>query len=131
MCRNYTLIFWVGTIVNQYSAVWSNSAVRFLINSAVWSIIRPFGFVFIRPSGFGRMDKYLWTTEQAISMPWTHLLKWLAHLYYFVFQRLGCSFLKQIIFLWNKILSCKFLTYLINWFKKRGGSPQFIDKQEI
>ena len=46
------MINWVGTIVNQYSAV------RVLINLAVWSIIRPFGFVLIRPSGFGRMDKF-------------------------------------------------------------------------
>ena len=60
--RNYTLIYyvgtivliyWVGTIVNQ----WSNSAVRFLINNVVWSIIRPSGFLFIRPSGFGHMYK--------------------------------------------------------------------------
>ena len=36
-----------------------NSAVRFSIYSAVWSIIRPFGFLFIRPSGFGLMYKFV------------------------------------------------------------------------
>ena len=51
----------IGTIVNQSS----NSAIRLLINSVVWSIIRLFGFVFIRPSGFGRMDK--WTSSQFVT----------------------------------------------------------------
>ena len=63
--RNYTLIYRVGTIVNQYLAVWSNSAVQFLINSDVLSIIWPFGFVFIRPSGFGRMNKYQFLEDAA------------------------------------------------------------------
>ena len=62
------MLYQVGTIVNQYSAVWSNSAVCFLINSAVSSIIPPFGFVFIRPSGFSRMDKY----PKNVSKPHIH-----------------------------------------------------------
>ena len=41
----------------QYSAVWLNWAVRFFIYSAVWLNIQPSGFVFIRQSGFGHMDK--------------------------------------------------------------------------
>ena len=51
--RNYTLIYLL-----DYSAVWSNSAIWFLINSAVWSKIRPSGFLFIQPSGFSRKDKF-------------------------------------------------------------------------
>ena len=42
----------------QYSAVWLNLAVWFLIYSAVWLNIRPSGFLFIWPSGFSRMDKF-------------------------------------------------------------------------
>ena len=41
------------TIVNQYSAVWSNSADRFCIYPAVWLNIQPSSFLFIRPSGLG------------------------------------------------------------------------------
>ena len=51
------LKYWVGNKVKLNSAVWSFSAVRFSIYSAVWSIIRPSGFLFFRPSGFGRMYK--------------------------------------------------------------------------
>ena len=45
-------------MVKQYSAVWLNSAVWFCINSAVSLKFRPFGFVLIRLSGFGQMDKF-------------------------------------------------------------------------
>ena len=48
----------VGTVVNQYSAVWLNSTVRFCIYTAVSLKIRPFSFLFIQQSGFGRMDKF-------------------------------------------------------------------------
>ena len=56
----------IGTIVNQSS----NSAIRLLINSVVWSIIRLFGFVFIRPSGFGRMDKFAVCYKNIILALW-------------------------------------------------------------
>ena len=45
---NYTLIQWVGTIVNQYSAIWSNSAIRFCIYSAICLNIWLSSFLFIR-----------------------------------------------------------------------------------
>ena len=50
----------VGIILVYYLAVWSFSAIRFttfLIDSAVWLNIRPSGFLFIQPYGFGLMDK--------------------------------------------------------------------------
>ena len=53
------LIYRVETIVNWYSAIWLNSAVWFCIYSAVSSKIQPFGFLFIRPSGFGHLDKFV------------------------------------------------------------------------
>ena len=43
------MIYWVGTILNQYSAIWSNLGVRFLINSAVRFCI--YSAVWIRPYG--------------------------------------------------------------------------------
>ena len=49
--------YWVGSKVKLNSAVWSNSAFRFCIYSAVWLNIWPSSFLFIRPSGFGRMGK--------------------------------------------------------------------------
>ena len=48
---NLVLIYRVGTIVKQFSAL--------SLNSAVSSKIRPFGFKLIRPSGFGLMDKFV------------------------------------------------------------------------
>ena len=39
------LKYWVGSKVKLNSAVWSFSAVRFSIYSAVWSIILPSGFL--------------------------------------------------------------------------------------
>ena len=44
------LKYWVESKVKLNSAVWSFSAIRFSIYSAVWSIIQPSGFLFIRPS---------------------------------------------------------------------------------
>ena len=52
-------VCWAGIVVLQYSALWLNSADRCLIYSAVWLNIRPSGFLFIQPSGFGRMDKFV------------------------------------------------------------------------
>ena len=45
----------VGIIILDYSVVWSNLAVQFLINLAVWSKIWMSSFLFIRPSGFGQV----------------------------------------------------------------------------
>ena len=47
------LIYWAGITILNYSALRSNSAFRFFIISALWSKIRPSGFLMIRPSGFG------------------------------------------------------------------------------
>ena len=51
-------IYRVGIIVNRYSAIWSNSAIRVSIYSAIWSKIWSFGFVLIQAPGFGRMDMF-------------------------------------------------------------------------
>ena len=56
--RNYNLIYRVGIILLDYSAIWWNSAVRFLINLACWSKIWAYTFYF-----FSHLDSAVRTSS--------------------------------------------------------------------
>ena len=70
------MIYWVGTIANRYSAVWSNSAVWLFIfgrpvfiYSAVW--IRPYGLDSIHSGAYqewANIRIYFWNDSHAIPM---------------------------------------------------------------
>ena len=58
----------------QYSAVWSNSAVRLCIYLAVWLNIWPSSFLFIWLSGFGLPYKFGQKSSKIVKIEFLHQL---------------------------------------------------------
>ena len=61
----------MGMVMKTYYLPQEDFTLQFSIYSAVLSIIQPFSFLFIRPSGFGLMDKFAFLVHFYIYIFWT------------------------------------------------------------